>query len=183
MSQSIAALEERTAVDALIAFADLTGYSAQAARVGDEEVAAVLDGFYELVGGRVAAAGGTLVKFIGDAALAVFGVADADRGVAALLELKAEADAYFAARGWPCRLEVKIHRGEVIAGPFGAAGAKRFDVIGKQVNTCAMLDSTGVALSVEAFRSLSPPLRQRFKKHTWPVTYIRAEDPHRFRRR
>jgi adenylate cyclase len=183
MSSSIAALAERTEVNVLVAFADLTGYSAQAARVGDDEVAATLDGFYELIGARVAGAGGTVVKFIGDAALIVFASGDADRGVAALLDLKPEADAYFAGRGWPCRLEVKIHHGAVIAGPFGVAGAKRFDVIGKQVNTCAMLDSTGVALSVEAFRALSPALRQRFKKHTWPVTYIRAEDPHRFRRR
>jgi hypothetical protein len=37
------------------------------------------------------------------------------------------------------------------------------------------------AVSVAAFRKLSPPLRRRFKKHTPPVTYIRAEDPRRFR--
>jgi hypothetical protein len=46
-----------------------------------------------------------------------------------------------------------------------------------------MLDSTGVALSVEAFRKLSPDMRRRFKKHTPPITYIRTEDPHRFRPR
>lgn len=183
MSSSIAALTERAEVNVLVAFADLTGYSAQAARVSDEEVAETLDGFYERTGARVAAAGGTLVKFIGDAALIVFASEDADRGVAALLDLKEEVDQYFGGRGWPCHVQIKIHHGAVIAGPFGVAGAKRFDVIGKQVNTCAMLDSTGVALSVEAFRALSPALRQRFKKHTWPVTYIRTEDPHRFRRR
>jgi hypothetical protein len=49
------------------------------------------------------------------------------------------------------------------------------------VNTTALLDSSGVTLSVAAFRKLSPPLRRRFKKHTPPVTYIRAEDPRRFR--
>ena len=176
-------MSSRAEVDAVIAFADLTGFSAQAARVSDVEVADTLDGFYERVGARIAGAGGTVVKFIGDAALAVFASDDADRAVAALLDLKEEADAYFAELGWPCRLHIKVHRGEVIAGPFGVAGDKRFDVIGKQVNTCAMLDSTGVALSVEAFRALSPALRQRFKKHTWPVTYIRTDDPHRFRRR
>ena len=44
-----------------------------------------------------------------------------------------------------------------------------------------VLDSAGVTLSVAAFRKLSPPLRRRFRKHTPPVTYIRAEDPRRFR--
>ena len=56
-----------------------------------------------------------------------------------------------------------------------------FDVIGAEVNTAAMLDHTGLALSVAAFRSLSPVLRKRFKKHTAPITYIRTEDPHRLR--
>jgi hypothetical protein len=46
-----------------------------------------------------------------------------------------------------------------------------------------MLDATGVALSAEAFRQLGPELRKRFKKHTPTITYIRTEDPHRFRRR
>ena len=34
-----------------------------------------------------------------------------------------------------------------------------------------------------ALSALSQETRTRFKKHTWPVTYIRVEDPRRFRRR
>jgi hypothetical protein len=65
-------------------------------------------------------------------------------------------------------------------GPFGAAGARRFDVIGKAVNTAATLaDGSGVTLSVSAFRKLGPELRRRFHKHTPPITYIRLEDPRR----
>jgi class 3 adenylate cyclase len=81
-----------------------------------------------------------------------------------------------AQRGWECRLMVKAHFGTVVTGPFGAAGDKRHDVIGKAVNVAAALDATGVALSVAAFRKLGPGLRRRFKKHTPPVTYIRVED-------
>jgi len=174
---------ERAEARLLVAFVDLTGYAMQSARVGDDETAAVMDGWYERVGERVGAAGGRVVKFIGDASLIVFAAERADDGVAALLALKDEADAYFGGRGWPCRAQVKAHVGTCVAGAYGAAGDKRFDVIGRAVNEAAMLDSTGVALSVEAFRALSPATRKRFKKHTWPVTYIRVEDPHRFRRR
>ena len=46
-----------------------------------------------------------------------------------------------------------------------------------------MLDTTGVALSAEVFDRLSPAMRQQFKEHTSPVTYIRVEDQPRFRRR
>jgi len=113
----------------------------------------------------------------------VFDAGDADRGIAALLEHKLVIDRYFAGHGWPCQQTVKAHVGTAIAGPYGPPDDLRFDVIGKAVNTAAMLDASGVALSVEAFRQLSPATRQRFKKHTWPVTYIRVEDPHKFRRR
>jgi class 3 adenylate cyclase len=173
----------RAEVPLLVAFIDLTGFAAQSARIGDEELAAVTDGYYQLVAQRVSAAGGRTVKFIGDAALVVFGDDHVDAGVDALLDIKAEGDRYFETAGWECRLTVKAHFGGVIAGPYGARGEERFDVLGKNVNTAAMLDSTGVALSAEAFRKLSPAMRRRFKKHTWPVTYIRVEDPHRFRRR
>jgi len=173
----------REATSLLIAFADLTRFAAQSLCVSDGELADTIDRYYEKVAARVEAAGGRVVKFIGDAALIVFPGDKADAGVDALLALKTEADAWFASRGWECRVVVKAHFGEAVAGDYGAAGAKRFDVIGKAVNTTAMLDSTGVALSVEAFRQLSPETRTRFKKHTAPVTYIRAEDPHRFRRR
>ncbi len=174
--------DRRVELPMLVAFIDLTGYAMQSTRVPDDELAAVVDGYYELVATAIAGAGGRVVKFIGDGVLVVFGIDDADRGVATLLAVKDDVDRYMAERGWPCRLLVKAHVGPVIAGPYGARGDKRFDVIGKTVNTAAMLDSVGVALSAEAFRKLTPELRQRFKKHTWPATYIRTEDPHRFRR-
>ena len=174
---------ERAATPLLVAFLDLSGFAAQATRVTDDELASVMDGWYERLAARVDAAGGRTVKFIGDAALIVWPAERADDGVTALLALKDDADAYFAQAGWPCRANVKAHVGECIAGGYGARGDKRFDVIGKAVNTAAMLDSNGVALSAEAFRALGPETRTRFKKHTWPVTYIRVEDPHRFRKR
>jgi adenylate cyclase len=179
----LAAISHRVELPLLVAFIDLHGFSLQSTRVADDELATVVDSYYERVAARITAAGGRVVKFIGDGALIVFDVADADAAVTALLELKPEIDGLMASLRWECRLAIKVHVGTAIAGPFGGAADKRFDVIGKAINTCAMLDATGVALSVEAFRALSAETRTKFKKHTWPVTYIRQEDPHRFRRR
>lgn len=173
----------RAEVPLLVAFVDLTGFAAQSARIGDEELAVVIDAYYQLVAERVSAAGGRTVKFIGDAALVVFAEDRIDDAVEALLDFKVDGDRYLEAARWDCRVTVKAHFGSVIAGPYGARGEERFDVVGRNVNTAAMLESTGVALSAEAFRKLSPAMRRRFKKHTWPVTYIRVEDTHRFRRR
>jgi class 3 adenylate cyclase len=183
MSSLDPARSERAEVDLLVAFIDVMGFAQQSTRVADDEIADVIDGYYQLVAAQVSAAGGRAVKFMGDGALVVFAAGDTDRGVEALLAVKQLVDRYLEDRGWPCRVTVKAHVGTAIAGPYGPPDDRRFDVIGKAVNTTAMLDAAGVALSVEAFRKLSPALRQRFKKHTWPVTYIRVEDPHKFRRR
>ena len=167
----------RAQTSLLVAFVDLTRFKVQVQNSGDLAVAETLDAYYELVAQAVTAAGGTLVKFIGDAALIVFAEGRIDAGVAMLLDLKDHVDQWMAERGWECRLTVKAHFGPVVAGPMGARGDKRYDVIGKTVNTAAILQSQGVTLSAEAFRALGPELRTRFKKHTPPVTYIRGEDP------
>ena len=173
--------EIRSETSLLVAFVDLTRFASQSQRVGDVELADGIDAYYEQVGASVQGAGGRVVKFVGDGVLVVFAEDQVDRGVEMLLALKEAVDRSMAERGWECRLIAKAHFGTAVAGPFGLPGAKHHDVIGKAVNTAAVLDSAGVTLSVAAFRKLSPPLRRRFKKHTPPVTYIRAEDPRRFR--
>ena len=169
----------RAEVPLLIAFADLTRFAAQSQRTGDVELADTIDAYYEHVGAAVQGSGGTVVKFLGDAALITFPESEVDRGVEALLALKDSVDALMARRGWGCRLAVKAHFGTAVAGPFGAAGAKRHDLIGRAVNIAATLEGSGVTLSVEAFRKLGPGVRARFRKHTPPITYIRIEDPRR----
>jgi adenylate cyclase len=163
----------------VIAFLDLKGFAAQSTRLGDHELADHIAGYYDRVAAAVRAAGGHVVKFIGDGALVVFHRDAADAAVETLLALKADIDDWLAQIGWDCRLLVKVHVGDVIVGPFNGT----LDVIGREVNAAAMLDSTGVALSVAAFRALGPEARKRFHKHTPPVTYIRLEDPRRFRYR
>jgi adenylate cyclase len=182
MSSLDAARSKRVEVAVLVAFVDLMGFALQSTRLSDDEIADIIDGYYRLLAQRVSAAGGRVVKYIGDGALIAFDASEAERGIEALLDIKLLVDRYLDSHGWPCRATVKAHVGTVIAGPYGPPDDLRFDVIGKAVNTAAMLDASGVALSVEAFRKLSPATRQRFKKHTWPVTYIRVEDPHKFRR-
>ena len=171
--------DTRSEVSLLIAFADLTRFAVQSQRTADVELADTIDAYYEHVGAAVEAGGGTVVKFLGDAALITFPDDGVDRGVEALLALKESADGLMARRGWACRLVVKAHFGTVIAGPYGAAGHKRHDLIGRAVNVAATLEGSGVTLSVEAFRKLGPGLRARFCKHTPPITYIRVEDPRR----
>ena len=164
-------------VQLLIAFWNFTRYTAQADRLEDAEVARVMAGFYELAGSRIAAAGGRVVKFIGDGGLAVFPPERAEAGVLTLLDFTDAADRFMDEQGWECRLMVKIHCGTVVEGEYGARADRRYDILGKAVNTAARLQGSGLVLSEEAFERLGPEARRRFKKQATPPTYIRVDDP------
>jgi class 3 adenylate cyclase len=167
----------RTRVPLLIAFTDFTRYKVNADHRTAEDVADLLDRHYRLIAEVVTAAGGRVVKYIGDASLSVFEADRVDDGVRALLELKQRADQLLADEGWSgSRMIVKAHFGEAVAGPIGPEA--RYDVLGSAVNTAATLSTQSFAISAEAFRKLAPETRQRFKKHTPPITYIRTEDRH-----
>lgn len=163
---------ERAATPLLIVFMDLTLFAVQSHRTDDAELAETINDYYEVIVTAVEAASGTVVKFIGDAALAVFPEHAVDAGVQMALDLSRSVDAFMASRGWECRLRTKVHYGSAIAGQFGPEGRMHFDVIGRAVNAAAMLPSTGLALSNDAFEKLSPDLRAQFKQQGPPITYV-----------
>jgi len=167
-------ITERAVRRMLISFIDIAGFARGAERTTDERLVGLLDRYYERIGAAAAAAGGTLVKLIGDGALLVFPPERADDAVAALLALRAEVPALF--EGWHAELVVKLHAGDVVCGLFGPRDDRRFDVIGGEVNIAARLPTRSFAISAEAFRCLSKDARTRFKKHTPPVTYIPSDD-------
>jgi len=154
-----------------VAFFDLSRLSEWAGSEQDDRVAAFLQGFYELSAERVESAGGRIVKFMGDAGLAVFEPDAAESVIFALCELTRAARALAGEHGFDTHLNVNVHVGPVIAGSFGPAGAERFDVIGKTVNIAARLGRRGVSLTAQAFRTLSEDGRKRFQKIMKPITY------------
>ena len=164
----------RDEAELVIAFVDLTLFEKQGRQVGTRELADTIDQYYERVGAEVDHAGGTLIKFIGDAALIVFNAADADRAVAMLLALKPAIDDLMQRSGWQCRLTARAHLGRVVAGPFGARGDKRFDVIGANVNAAARLQSTGVTISRPVYEALSGGLRAKFRESD--TAFVRVDD-------
>src|SRR5215831_2988458 len=84
--------EERKLVTIL--FADVTGWTALGEALEPEDVRALVSRYYQHARRVIAAHGGTLEKFIGDATMAVFGLPhvhgnDAERALAAALALRA----------------------------------------------------------------------------------------------
>jgi class 3 adenylate cyclase len=173
------AITTPTELSLLVAFTGLAGFNKRFVLPGNDR--AVFDAIRDYTswsGALVQQAGGTVIKCIGDALMVAFPQEQAGPGVMALLDLKDSGDRWLQKRQIPCHHLIKVNFGSVQAGHVGAPGQERLDIFGKTVNICATLESTGFAMTPQAFRTLDAQARKRFKKHTPPVTYIRAEDSH-----
>ena len=154
-----------------VAFFDLSRIAEWASSQEDVRVASFLQEFYRVAAEHIEPAGGRIVKFMGDAGLAVFPKKCAESVIFALSALSQETRAAAHNLGLDTYLNVNVHVGPVLAGSFGPPGAERFDVIGKTVNVAARLGRRGITLSPQAFRCLSPEGRERFEKISPPITY------------
>jgi len=129
-----------------VLFADLVGFTTLSEQLDPEDVATVQDAYFATVRDTVARYGGTLEKFIGDAAMAVFGAPrarddDATRAVRAALALAAsveELGARFGLETGALRLRVGVNSGEVV---HADSGLDRGRVTGDTVNTAARLQT------------------------------------------
>jgi len=183
---------ERRVVTVL--FADLVGFTPLSERLDPEDVAAIQDAYFAAVRETVARHGGRLEKFIGDAAMAVFGLPrgrddDAERAVRAGLALVGAVERLGAQLGLDegeLRLRVGIESGEVVA---AEAGPDEGRVTGDTVNTAARLQAAappgevllgeGASLAVAAAVELEsqPPLSLKGKAHPVRSALARAIRP------
>jgi adenylate cyclase len=164
------ALDSPIQANALVAMCDCSRYRQASKGRSSAELFADLNDFYLLTEDAIQAAGGLVVKFMGDAALVVFPEELADQGTMALLDLKANVDRWIQHRAIGHDLFVNVHFGEVTLGRMGRVGT--LDVIGETVVIAAKLGSRGFGLSQQAFRQLTPEHRQQFHKFTPPVMYL-----------
>lgn len=103
---------------ATVLFADLVGSTALAGSLDPERTRAILDRFYDAMAAEIAAAGGTVEKFVGDAVVAAFGVPSAqedhaERALHAALSMHRRLRALFGAE---LALRVGVNTGEVVVG-------------------------------------------------------------------
>lgn len=154
-----------------VAFFDLSRLARWTSSEQDELAARFFQGFYGLAEEHIGPAGGRIVKFMGDAGLAVFPTDAAEGVIFALCDFARAARELGGQFGLDTYLNVNVHVGPVLAGTFGSPGEARFDVIGKTVNVAARLGRRGVTLSQQAYRCLGEQARKSFEKNAPPVTY------------
>jgi adenylate cyclase len=149
-------------IHAAIWYCDLRGFTTIGDRSPVREVILLLDRYFEAVAGAVLDGGGEVLKFIGDAMLAIFdGEADLDGAKRAALHATEEA---FVALG---RLNVQLgiearaalaigvalHVGDVMFGNIGARERLDFTAIGAPVNEVVRVESLCKPLGVPLLMS------------------------------
>lgn len=134
-------------LDAAIWFCDMRGFTSLSDRTPARQVVAILDAYFELLAAAVEEQGGEILKFIGDAMLAVFPL-DADgaapgcrRALAAGLSALDSVRAWRERSGLNVELGIALHLGRVMYGNIGGRERLDFTVIGASVNEVCRVES------------------------------------------
>ena len=145
---------DRRHIEAAILLADLRGFTTLSERLGEADLFAALDRYFEAVVEAVRGEGGDVLKFLGDGILAIFPVETAGgrtaacgaalRAVERARERLAGASA---ADGSPLAFVATLHVGEVAYGNIGSPERLDFTVLGPAVNLVSRLE--GVAKELD----------------------------------
>lgn len=142
---------EAKRVTATILFADVRSFTALSERVSPEILQVFLNEYFTIMEGLVKNHGGTLVKFLADGVLAVFGTPDGqkDHTLQAIRCSLAMVETFtrqlsHRIKGEVLAIGVGLHRGTVMAGYFGSLERLAFDIIGDTVNTASRIQGTAV---------------------------------------
>jgi len=133
-----------------VLFLDVRGFTTISEKLTPTEVVALLNEYFDVVVDRVTAHGGTVNKFIGDAAMCIWGAPkpapEAERAaVLCALEIQArgaQLSSDRVRRGLTTvGFGIGINAGEAVAGNLGAARRLEYTVIGDAVNLAQRLES------------------------------------------
>jgi class 3 adenylate cyclase/tetratricopeptide (TPR) repeat protein len=138
--------KDRERRQATALFADISGFTSLGGRMDPEDVANLMNRCFALMESGVVNNGGTVIRFVGDCVLAVFGVPaaleDAPRNaVNAAIEMRRTVQELFAQSTLPVPLDIHIgiNTGLVVTGEIGGAAKRAFDVMGDAVNVASRL--------------------------------------------
>lgn len=129
-----------------IVFADIVGFSKLTESISPEALGQFMARFYDLISNVTETHGGTLDKFVGDAAMVLLGAPDemdsreqANRAIRMASSWHARIHS-IAPAGHELALRVGIHQDQVVTGSFGGQARSDYTVFGKGVNIAARLE-------------------------------------------
>lgn len=159
-------------IHAVIWFSDLRNSTPMSENLPSEAYLAMLNDFFDCMVGAITENGGEVLKFIGDAVLAIFPIAHSDRmnleacgrALAAVRSARERIQGVNRERGerdFPeIEFSVGLHRGDVTYGNIGSAERLDFTVIGAPANQTARIQELCKALDIPVL--ISAAFAERF---------------------
>ncbi|MEM9106057.1 MAG: adenylate/guanylate cyclase domain-containing protein, partial [Pseudomonadota bacterium] len=147
ISQGGSSAVESAESDLTLMFTDIVGFTKMSEHMAPGEVAQLLNDHFSLINACIEEQGGTIDKYIGDAAMAFWGAPDAQDDMAlracraALRIMKKMQD-----DDGEIRIKISIHSGPLIVGNIGAPGRINYTVVGDTVNTCSRIEDLCVSV-------------------------------------
>lgn len=132
--------------EATVMFVDIVGFTRLAEAMAPDAAMALLRAFHGEVERAVFAHGGMVDKFMGDGAMACFGIPDpapaaAAGALRAAFDLLAALERPLPGSSTRLRVAVGIHHGPVLMGDLGGAKQVQFTVVGDAVNVASRLEA------------------------------------------
>lgn len=133
-----------------IMMSDLRGFTAMSEQMEPQSLIAMLNHYLGEMTDVIQRYNGTIIEFIGDGILAIFGApAESDHhaadAVAAAVAMQMQMKAineWNASRGFPAlEMGIGLNTGEVIVGNIGSEKRTKYGVVGSHVNLCGRIES------------------------------------------
>ena len=149
---------------------DLARFTQTAAGLDLRGLASIVGAFYRTADEVVSKHGGRVVKFVGDACLAVFEPDDVLEALEVVTELRSRVRALGAEHNLDMGLGANVHVSTVAEGSFGLNGA--YEIVGMGViHVFRMGGGAGTRISEPVYRRLPSARRPPWRKHQPPATY------------
>ncbi|MCR5773944.1 MAG: PAS domain S-box protein [Lachnospiraceae bacterium] len=149
-----------------ILMSDLRGFTAMSERMDAVDLISMLNHYLGEMTAVIQENKGTIIEFIGDGILAIFGAPDnvpdhANCALASALGMEArmlEINKWNAEHGYPeLEMGIGVNTGEVIVGNIGSEKRTKYGVVGSHVNLCGRIESYTVGGQV----LISPTTREQ----------------------
>ncbi len=137
-----------------VMFVDIVDFTARSETMPPEKVAVLLNEFYRAISSAASLYHGTIDKYMGDCAMVVFGVPDADEehafhAIACAVffqQLARQLNRERRANGLPpMHYRIGVNAGEMLAGNIGTQERVQYTVVGDSVNLASRLCSVSTA--------------------------------------
>ena len=155
-----------------VMMSDLRGFTALSEQMSAEDLIAMLNHYLAEMTTVIQHWGGTIIEFIGDGIMTIFGAPlkndhHAVDAVCAAIEMQAvmeKVNSWNEERGYPwLEMGIGINTGSMIVGNVGSNKRMKYGVVGSNVNLCGRIESYTIGgqilISPETRRAISAPLK------------------------